>query len=293
MQLYYIDTTSVLLFLSLYSCFIGDRRVFFGAFLGPILAVLLFNTVMFVVVIKVVVRNTLGRMTKQNQSINPKSAFKKLISITGIMSLFGLTWIFGALTISGASLPFQILFVVFNGFQGFFIFLFLCVFSMDARELWKECLSCGHYKSSTNHQSHQGTGKFTGGTRKLKAAAGTVTVALSVRKSEQSILSVASDHDVLKNPYVSEDQMSMSQGGSLTFGHSNKIKEGGDILCIANPQATDSLKIQPGEVQSPTLGSSKQVGTESSSQEIWGANAKISNNPTITIEHGLSQCGQV
>ena len=135
------------------------------------------------------------------------------------MSLFGLTWIFGALTISGASLPFQILFVVFNGFQGFFIFLFLCVFSTDARELWKESLSSGYNKFSTLHRSHQSNGKFsTGGTKQPKAAAGTSSfalTALSDRKSEPRILGVASDHGVSKNPSVSDAQMPVL-GGTTT-----------------------------------------------------------------------------
>ena len=165
--------------------------MFFGAFLGPILAVLLFNLVMMVVVVTVLVRHMRDTMGHQKEQMKLKTAFRLLISITGIMSLFGVTWIFGALTISGASLPFQILFVVFNGFQGFFIFLFLCVSSKDARELWKESLSCGCYKSSILQRSHQGTGAskiLNGGTKKPKPATSAGMFALttlSEQKSEQ------------------------------------------------------------------------------------------------------------
>ena len=76
-----------------------------------------------------------------------------MISVTGIMSLFGLTWIFGALTVDKASLAFQVIFVILNSLQGFFIFLFLCVFGRDARELWLEVLLCGRYKSTYLHPS--------------------------------------------------------------------------------------------------------------------------------------------
>ena len=69
------------------------------------------------------------------------------------MFLFGLTWVFAAFTIEDGSVTFQILFVIFNAFQGFFIFVFFCVFSRDARELWKETLSCGRYKSLVLHPS--------------------------------------------------------------------------------------------------------------------------------------------
>ena len=80
-----------------------------------------------------------------------KTTIKVLIGIAGVMFLFGLTWFFGALTVSGfgdarASIAFQVLFVICNAFQGFFIFLFFCVLSKDGRESWLVLLSCGRYK---------------------------------------------------------------------------------------------------------------------------------------------------
>ena len=220
-----------------------------------------------VVVVTVLVRHMRGTMGRRKEQMKPKTAFRLLISITGIMSLFGLTWIFGALTISGASLPFQILFVVSNGFQGFFIFLFLCVSSKDARELWKESLSCGRYKSSKIHGKHQGTGKFSiAGPKRSKASAGTYIIAGSVRKSKKPTLSVVSDSEVSKNPYVFEDQMPIR-------------KERGDVICIENPKAGCFALV-----------STKQVGAESSSEEMRGANATMNGNPMV---QDLSLCDQV
>ena len=74
------------------------------------------------------------------------------------MSLFGLTWLFAALTVTGfrsaaASTAFQVLFVIFNAFQGFFIFLFFCVFSKDARDAWLNLVSCSHHVSKSLHLS--------------------------------------------------------------------------------------------------------------------------------------------
>lgn len=65
------------------------------------------------------------------------------------MFLFGFSWLFAALTINvrEVRLAAQIIFTISSTFQGFFIFLFFCVFSKDARESWKEALSCGRYKS--------------------------------------------------------------------------------------------------------------------------------------------------
>ena len=66
-----------------------------------------------------------------------------MIRIMGVMTLFGLTWVFGALTVREASTAFQILFAIFNSLQGFFIFLFFCVFGKEGRELWLQVLCCG------------------------------------------------------------------------------------------------------------------------------------------------------
>ena len=140
------------------SCFINDPAVFFGAFLGPIFTILLFNFVIFVLVIGVLVKQTRNKLDRTKQQINKKTAIKFIINTAGIMFLFGLTWLFGALTVTGfgsatASSAFQILFVICNAFQGFFIFLFFCVFNKDARDLWIELLSCGRYKSKQLHSS--------------------------------------------------------------------------------------------------------------------------------------------
>ena len=140
------------------SCFIDDPAVFFGAFLGPIFAILIVNVVIFVLVIGVTIRQTRHKLNRTNEQMNKKTAIRLLISIAGIMFLFGLTWLFGALTVTGlrdttASTVFQVLFVICNAFQGFFIFFFLCVFNNDARDLWLELLSCGRYQSKPLHSS--------------------------------------------------------------------------------------------------------------------------------------------
>ncbi len=109
--------------------------MFFGAFLGPICVILMFNLIIFSIVISIVLRHS-WKKTAQSNEHRGKTSIRLLLNILGIMFCFGLTWIFGLLTISDGSTAFQFLFVIFNAFQGFYIFLFLVVFSKDARELW-------------------------------------------------------------------------------------------------------------------------------------------------------------
>ena len=137
------------------SCFLSHPGAFWGAFLVPIFVIILFNIVIFIWVIVVLVRHTRGTAARKKEAVSNKTIIRLMISISGVMFLFGLTWLFAILTFSVTGLreTFQILFTVFNSFQGFFIFLFFCVFNKEAVESWKELLSCGRYTSTLLHPS--------------------------------------------------------------------------------------------------------------------------------------------
>ena len=109
--------------------------------------------------------------------MNKKTVIRLVISIAGIMSLFGLTWLFGALTVTGfgsaaASVAFQVLFVILNAFQGFFIFLFFCVFSKDARVSWLEVLCRGRYHSKPSQAKYSSSGNDGTGTKVKTSSTG-------------------------------------------------------------------------------------------------------------------------
>ena len=109
----------------------------------PIFAVLIFNCVIFSIVIRVLIKHSLKKFSNKKDKNLVESTKRLLISIFGIMCLFGLTWLFGALTISDASIVFQFFFAFFNSLQGFFIFVFFCVLGKEARELWLQFLCRG------------------------------------------------------------------------------------------------------------------------------------------------------
>ena len=121
------------------SCFINNTGVFFAAFLGPMLLVLSFNMIIFIVVIVILVRHQLRRSKEHNRKFG---TLQLMINVSSIAFLFGLTWIFGALTVVNAKQVFQIAFALTNSFQGFFIFIFFCVLNSDVRLLCTRTL-CG------------------------------------------------------------------------------------------------------------------------------------------------------
>ena len=129
-----------------FSCFIDHTGVLFGVFLGPIFVVLLFNNVVFVLVVRVLIKHNKRKIAGSKDAKKYKNTFRTLIRIVSIMAMFGLSWLFGAFTINHASIVFSWLFVIFNSLQGFVLFLFFCVIGKDAREEWKNLFTCGRYK---------------------------------------------------------------------------------------------------------------------------------------------------
>ncbi len=129
-----------------YSCFIGDVGVFFGAFLGPILLIIVFNTVIYSLVIRVLVKHNLQKNKHKlnKSSLTALEVIKLILSICGIMFLFGLTWIFAIFTFVSSNrdvaFALQFIFALFNALQGFWIFFFFVLLNAEARESWKELL---------------------------------------------------------------------------------------------------------------------------------------------------------
>ena len=140
-----------------FSCFFDHIGVWFGVFLGPIFAIILFNIVVFVLVVRVLVKHSRRKIVEAEHSKRYKSTLRALISIVSIMLMFGLSWLFGAFTISGASIVFSWLFVIFNSLQGFFLFLFFCVVGKDARDEWKSFFTCGRSKRKKRRLETRGT----------------------------------------------------------------------------------------------------------------------------------------
>ena len=146
------------------SCFLSHVGAFWGAFLGPILLVMVFNVITFVCIIFVLIRHVCNTSLHVKQKIKSKEVVYMMIRIGGVMSLFGLTWLFAILTIPSPGLRevFQILFTVFNSFQGVFIFIFFCIMNEEARKSWKEFffgkfLRNQHFKTSkfSSHDHHK------------------------------------------------------------------------------------------------------------------------------------------
>lgn len=145
------------------SCFLARVEVFWGAFLAPIIAVMAFNLIIFVCVIVVITRYKSGQVARKQESVGTRLIIRMMVSVSGVMCLFGLTWLFAVFTFSSSGLreTFQILFTVFNSLQGFFIFMFLL--NAEALACWRRVCFCGikpsHGSSTRTQRPRTSTGR--------------------------------------------------------------------------------------------------------------------------------------
>lgn len=119
------------------SCRLGDIA-FFAAFVGPVLLVILINTVTFSLIMYKLA-------TRPPNAADPERGSEGLLKIKrafGILILVGITWMFGFFAVSEARLVFHYLFAIFNSLQGFAIFVFYCVIQKKVRECWWALLTC-------------------------------------------------------------------------------------------------------------------------------------------------------
>lgn len=95
--------------------------------------------------------------------MSTKEILKLMLSFIGIMSLFGLSWVFAVFTFTSkskeAAFAAQLMFTLFNVFQGFFVFIFFVVLNNDSRMAWKNLFM--PWKSESEHSKKGSSSKAT------------------------------------------------------------------------------------------------------------------------------------
>ena len=145
----------------------------------------------------VLVRHTRKKLAKDNKKKHEvtQGTIKAIISIFSVMLMFGLSWLFGALSISDGAIFFQWPFVIFNTLQGFLQFLLTCVIGKDARDEWINLLTCHRRKRKRRHstvsqsQAHSRVPKVRTNETNLKTGSSTF------RKSELSSSTINSNSE--------------------------------------------------------------------------------------------------
>ena len=134
-------------------CFLGTEGVLYGAFLAPIMLVIVFNVIIFIVILTVLFKHT---KKKYKRTKSKRVIVRFLTSIFGLIILYGFPWIFALFFVSrerDENFTLQLIFTVVNSLQGFFIFIFFCVIGKDSREAWRELLHRGRVRRKSTIES--------------------------------------------------------------------------------------------------------------------------------------------
>ncbi|XP_077977818.1 adhesion G-protein coupled receptor G6-like [Glandiceps talaboti] len=115
-----------------------SRYALYGAFLAPLCLVIIFNSIIYCLVIK----QLCGLRSKTLTANERFSTTAQLRAAIGLLVLLGLTWILAIFAVGDASLIFQYLFAVSNSLQGFFIFIFHCVLNKEIQKRWRRLCRC-------------------------------------------------------------------------------------------------------------------------------------------------------
>lgn len=134
-KLYIYTVLNLPQFLHLHSCRAEKYPFWFGLVL-PFVAIYIFNWIVFFLIMW-----SLLKLKKHSAASNKLKIREKAIIAIGLATVLGLGWGFGLLATSsglqGLTLTFQIIFSIFVGCQGLFLFILHGVRSAEARKEWK------------------------------------------------------------------------------------------------------------------------------------------------------------
>ncbi|XP_030838654.1 adhesion G protein-coupled receptor L3 [Strongylocentrotus purpuratus] len=113
-------------------CWIKPGSGAIWAFVGPVIAVILFNFLVLCMVLRIIYRSSAINVDCPIDQV--KAAAKGSIALLPIL---GLTWFLGIFALGKSTIFFQYLFVICNSTQGILLFVFHCLFNSEVRNALK------------------------------------------------------------------------------------------------------------------------------------------------------------
>ncbi|XP_077495708.1 uncharacterized protein LOC144106737 [Amblyomma americanum] len=148
-------------------CVISSRNpfIYYIAFLGISCFILFVNLLVFIMVTRVLFKPRMAGATKPASHTsgsscgignNPPITAAQVRGAFTVMTLLGITWIFGVFAVGEARTVFQYVFCVCNSMQGFLIFVVRVLQYPESRSAWAQLVTTGTFKK------HRGSGPPTG-----------------------------------------------------------------------------------------------------------------------------------
>ncbi|RDD47837.1 Adhesion G-protein coupled receptor D1 [Trichoplax sp. H2] len=130
-------------------CWLSVKNGLIWAFVAPAIVIISINTLILATVVRIVVGKAKFQIVQKNQG-HWKSFKSSLRAVTVLLPLLGLTWLFGLLSVDSNTIVFSYIFVIFNGLQGFFFFLFHCCFNSEIKSKLARQSNKFSYESSSS-----------------------------------------------------------------------------------------------------------------------------------------------
>ncbi|XP_054703500.1 cadherin EGF LAG seven-pass G-type receptor 1 isoform X4 [Grus americana] len=115
-------------------CWLSVHDTLIWSFAGPIVIVVVINTVIFILAMKASCRRRQRSFEKTGVISVLRTAFLLLLLISA-------TWLLGLMAVNSDVMTFHYLFAIFSCLQGLFIFFFHCVFNKEVRKHLKNTLT--------------------------------------------------------------------------------------------------------------------------------------------------------
>ncbi|XP_041484554.1 adhesion G-protein coupled receptor G7-like [Lytechinus variegatus] len=188
-----------------------------GGLLIPVAVVLVANVVIFILVIRQLSKSSqMAGKIKKDSDATREETIERIKNAIAILVLLGLTWITGyLLLIETFTLVVQALFILFNSFQGLFIFILYCLRKPMVRQQWGLTCSCfegdvsygRRVSSASASDSLTAISKFLTSRRKRKYSTG-----------DEVLTGVSSGTDPMPSPSISNP--TYSEGDVAFDGYS-------------------------------------------------------------------------
>ena len=145
------------------NCWLPRRNGRYWAFIGPALVIIAINCVLLFAIIVIILRLQFNRkkmVAAAMKTSHTETLVKGLASAVKatvlMVPILGITWIFGVFALNSinvlVSQASQWLFLVFNCYQGVFIFIFFCVLNEEVREKFQLLLLQKIFRKRTNQE---------------------------------------------------------------------------------------------------------------------------------------------
>ncbi|KAL5257932.1 hypothetical protein ACHWQZ_G012770 [Mnemiopsis leidyi] len=170
-------------------CFLREKYGL-ATFYAPVALCVLFNTSIFLLIIRSRLRKGFANMGRTAGSSDNELEFRKkqFRIVVSVMTWLGITWIFGFFLMCEETNAIWLrwLFIVFNSTQGIFIFVLYVVLNEDIRKVWRELLNI----RQSDRTSHSHSGGPRSGTHTIRSRGSGITKSTTLKGNTLSNKSI-------------------------------------------------------------------------------------------------------